>query len=325
MANPANPATAAIHRFLARSARHGPPLLAAGIFGGVAFPGLAHPGRAVLTPDVLAMVTVVLMRVDVRRAIGFLRRPLLAAAMTAFLLLACPVLAWLAVLPLPLGPGLADGVVIFATGCAATSSPAFARLVKLDPELSLVVTLATTFLVPLTAPLATLVLLGTGLHVGVGAFMARLALVVGLPAVLAAALRFLLGRDRVVVWGDALDGLLVLLLVVYGVGAMDGLGPQLTREPGWVAQALAAAFLSNYGLNVLTAAAFWPFAGRTAALSAGLMSGNRNMALYLAVLPAAADPRISLFFGICQFPLFFSPFLLRPVYRLLMRPERPPA
>ena len=54
-----------------------------------------------------------------------------------------------------------------------------------------------------------------------------------------------------------------------------------------------------------------------AAASAGLMSGNRNMALYLAVLPAAADPRISLFFGICQFPLFLSPFLLRPLYRRL--------
>ena len=42
------------------------------------------------------------------------------------------------------------------------------------------------------------------------------------------------------------------------------------------------------------------------------MSGNRNMALYLAVLPAAADPRIALFFALCQFPLFLSPFLLRP-------------
>ena len=53
--------------------------------------------------------------------------------------------------------------------------------------------------------------------------------------------------------------------------------------------------------------------------TAGLMSGNRNMALYLAILPAAADPRIGLFFGLCQFPLFLSPFLLRPLYQRLLR------
>ena len=46
-----------------------------------------------------------------------------------------------------------------------------------------------------------------------------------------------------------------------------------------------------------------------------MMSGNRNMSIFLAVLPATADPRITLFFGLCQFPLFLSPFLLRPLYR----------
>ena len=50
------------------------------------------------------------------------------------------------------------------------------------------------------------------------------------------------------------------------------------------------------------------------ALAAGLLSGNRNMALYLAVLPAATDSRILLYFALCQFPLFLSPMLLRPIY-----------
>ena len=39
----------------------------------------------------------------------------------------------------------------------------------------------------------------------------------------------------------------------------------------------------------------------------------------LAFTPAAADPRIGLFFGLCQFPLFLSPFLLRPLYQRLLR------
>lgn len=116
--------------------------------------------------------------------------------------------------------------------------------------------------------------------------------------------------------GEAVDGALVWLVVGYGFGVMDGLSGRLTADPAWVAAALTAAFLADYGLNAATTLALWPLGTRPAA-TAGLMAGNRNMALFLAVLPAGADPRVALFFGLCQFPLFLSPFLLRPLYRRL--------
>jgi BASS family bile acid:Na+ symporter len=108
----------------------------------------------------------------------------------------------------------------------------------------------------------------------------------------------------------------VLLLVIYGIGVMDGMQAKLLAEPAWVAGGLALAVLGNFGLNALTALAT-SSAGARVALAMGLLSGNRNMALYLAVLPAATDSRILLFFALCQFPLFLSPFLLRPVYNRL--------
>jgi len=111
---------------------------------------------------------------------------------------------------------------------------------------------------------------------------------------------------------------MVWLVVFYGFAVMDGLMPRLLTDPGWVARATLAAFVADFGLNVVTTLAFG-WMGRRAAASAGLMGGNRNMALYLAVLPAAADPRIALFFALCQFPLFLSPFLLRGLYRRLLR------
>ena len=40
------------------------------------------------------------------------------------------------------------------------------------------------------------------------------------------------------------------------------------------------------------------------------------MALYIAALPAGADPRVGLFFALCQLPIFLSPLVLRPLYRL---------
>ena len=111
------------------------------------------------------------------------------------------------------------------------------------------------------------------------------------------------------------------LVVSYGFAVMDGLGARMAQDPAWVAHALVAAFVASYGLNALTTLGFARW-GVPEAAAAGLMGGNRNMALYLAVLPASTDPRITLFFGLVQFPLFLSPFLLRPAYRLLLGARR---
>jgi len=314
VANAANPIAGTPLRFLAWSARKASVLLAVGIFGGVASPDLAKAFSGFVTPNVLAMMTLVLLRVDIPGTLAHLRRPIRVAAIVAFQLVACPILVWAVTRPLGLDGGIAAGIVIFATGCAATSSAAFARLVGLDPELSLVTSLTTTFLVPFTAPPLALLLLGIDLSIGAGAFMGRLALVVGLPMLASLALRRLIGPVRLERWADAVDGLLVWLVVLYGFAVMDGLGARIAADPAWVIQAVLAAFIVDYGLNLVTTGTFAGFGAHIAA-SAGLMSGNRNMALYLAVLPTTADPRIALFFGLCQFPLFLSPFLLKPLYR----------
>ncbi len=317
MGNGANPMSWA-RGALAWSARQGSILLALGIFGGIASPSLASTFHDFVAPNVLCMMTLVLLRVDVGGSLAHLRRPGRVGALIAVQLLACPVLIWVLIwaltVPLGLDPGIRAGMIIFATGCAATSSPAFARMVGLDAELSLVVTLATTFLVPITAPPMALLLMGVDLSISTTAFMGRLLLIVGLPMLLSLGIRRLCGPRRLADWAEATDGALVWLVVFYGFAVMDGLQARAAADPAWVIQAVIAAFAIDYGLNLVTSALFSAW-GRRPAATAGLMSGNRNMALYLAVLPAAADPRIALFFGLCQIPLFLSPFLLRPVYR----------
>ena len=314
MSGQANP----LLRALVWSARRGSILLAVGIFGGVAFPRLASALQWFVTPNVLLMTTFVLLRVDLARTLAHLRRPARVGAIVLVQMVVCPVVVWGVVAPLGLDPGIAAGVVIFATGCAATSSAAFARLVGLDPDLSLLSTLAMLVVVPLTAPPMALWLLGVDLSIGPVAFMGRLVVVVGGPMLVSLALRRVIGGARLDRWGEAVDGALVWLVVVYGVAVMDGLAARMAVEPGWVVQALVAAFAVDYGLNALTTLVFARW-GVVPAATAGLMSGNRNMALFIAVLPAGTDPRVLLFFGLCQFPLFLSPFLLRPAYRRLLR------
>lgn len=294
-------------------ARHGGLLLAACIFVGVAAPPLAALLRETLTVTVAGLMTLVLLRIDLAQVLGYLRRPLMVAALLAWLLIACPLIAYALVRAAGLDGPLGAALVIMATGCAATSSPAFARLVGLDASISLVVAVLSTLLVPFTAPPLALGLMGIDLAISVGALMGRLALIVGVPLLIALAIRRVVPPQRLSGWSGMVDGTVVLLLVMYGIGVMDGMQAKLLAEPAWIAGGLALAFLGNVGLNAATALAFLA-AGRRVALAAGLLSGNRNMALYLAVLPAATDSHILLFFALCQFPLFLSPFLLRPLY-----------
>ena len=316
MSSSANSVVRLVLHSMAWSARQGSILLAVGIFGGIVSPALAREFKVFVTPTVLILMTCVLLRVDIQGTLVHVRRPGRAVVMVVLQMLAAPVVAWAVTLPLHLDAGIAAGVVIFATGCAAASSAAFARLVGLDPEISLVVTLMSLALVPFTAPTVALIVLGIDLSIGTAQLMVSLLIIVGLPLVLSLAIRWGVGRDGLARHGQAIDGFTVWMVVFYGFAVMDGLQARMAADPAWVVQALIAAFAVDYGLNFLTTLVLAPWGFRSAA-SAGLMSGNRNMALYLAVLPATTDPRIVLFFGLCQIPLFLSPFLLRPAYRAL--------
>lgn len=307
-----------IVRSLAWSARHGSALLALGIVLGLLMPPLARAFAWFITPNVVALMTLVLLRVDLVGLLHHLRRPLRIAAILAFELLVSPLLMTALLAPFPLDPGVRAGAIVLSTGAAATSGAAFARLVGLDPELTLIATLGTIFLVPLTGPPLALALSGVDLRLGVAAFMLRLALVVGVPLLISMAVRVRVGRQRLEPLGPAVDGATVWLVVFYGFAVMDGMLARIMAQPLWVAQALLVGVLANFGFNAIATALFW-WTGKRDAGSAGLLVGNRNMALYLAVLPANTDPLVRLFLALAQLPLFLSPFVLRPIYRWLLR------
>ena len=307
-----------MHGFLEFCARRGAAILAASIFVGLFLPPLASVFRDFVTITVAGLMTLVLLRVDFGQVVAWLRKPLLIVALLAWLLLACPVLAFALCWFLPLEPGFVAGLVVLATGCAATSSPAFARLVGLDGDVAFVVSILSTFLVPFTAPPIALGLMGIDLALSLGGLMARLALLVGLPMALSLVLRQIIPREALARQAGTIDGAVVLLVAAYGVGVMDGILARAIAQPGYVLGGVAMAFAGCFTLNAATALAFGT-AGRRFALAAGLLSGNRNMALFLAVLPRETDPAILLFLTLCQFPLFLSPFLLGPIYRRVRR------
>jgi BASS family bile acid:Na+ symporter len=78
------------------------------------------------------------------------------------------------------------------------------------------------------------------------------------------------------------------------------------------------AFIAYASLQAAGAAVFSVF-GRDTALSVGFSSGNRNMALLLAVLPAGVNPDIPLYFALGQLPIYVLPAALTPLYRRILR------
>src|SRR5262249_43754834 len=92
-----------------------------------------------------------------------------------------------------------------------------------------------------------------------------------------------------------LDGINVLLLMLFSIAIMDGVTATLLARPGHVAIAVVLAFAVNLGLQ-LAGSLLFAGLGRYAAAAVGLCSGNRNMAIVLAALADRVTDDTMLFF-----------------------------
>jgi bile acid:Na+ symporter, BASS family len=141
-------------------------------------------------------------------------------------------------------------------------------------------------------------------------------LFIGGAALVAMALRRLIGVERLKRHALELSGLNVLILLLFAIGIMSGVGPRLLAEPRQVALYAATALIANLALQALSFVAF-AFLPRISALTIGLVGGNNNMAVVWATLGAAATPELTLFFAMVQLPVYVLPAALKPVYRRL--------
>ncbi len=306
-------------RLLAFLGGHGPKVLFVGVFIGLALPDLAALARPLVGPAVAALLLLTLLRVEWGQMAAYLRRPGLLLGLVVWLMLVSPVAVWAVLRVLPGPEPLEVALVLMAAAPPILGVTAIAMLLGLDGPLALVMGLAATLLTPITVPLLSLWLLGLELEVGVGAFMLRLALVVLGAFAVALLLRRLLGVAWFRARATALDGLVVLVMLLFAVAIMDGVTATLFARPDVVALWIFAAFVANPLLQLAAALAFWSWQGPRRALTIGLMSGNCNMGLLLAALPPQADYDVVLFFALAQLPMYMLPFALTPLYRRLLR------
>ena len=187
-----------------------------------------------------------------------------------------------------------------------------------DLSLALLVTLFTNFLVPFTLPPLALWLLGLDLKLSLLDLSLRLAVIVGTAFAGAMAIRAWLGPERLRHSAMRLDGLSVIVLMIFAIPLMDGIVARAHADPFKLAGFVAGAFAGMILCNALMAAVTLPFLDRRTALTAGYCSGGRHNALLMAVLPLTVDPDIFLFIAAVQVPIYIIPTVLQPMYRRLL-------
>lgn len=284
---------------------------------GLLFQDMSAAMRPLLMPLAVILLMLALARVDWDRLALLLRRPGLAIALSLLNLIAVPLVVWPIWQALGLWPGLVAALCLSAMAPGITSAATTATFLRLDASLALLISLFTNFLVPFTLPPLALWLLGLDLKIGFVDLSLRLALIVSLALLGALAIRRFL-RGRIAQAAPTIDGLAVIVLMVFAIPLMDGVVARAIAEPVKLGGFILGAFGGMLLCNLVMAVGMLPFLDRRIALTAGYCSGGRHNALLMAVLPVAADPDIFLFIAAVQFPIYLIPTLLQPLYRRLL-------
>jgi predicted Na+-dependent transporter len=302
---------------LAHMGRRATTLLPFSLLLGLLFQDIAAATRPLLMPLAVTLLMLALARVDWDRLSTLLRRPGLAIALSLLNLIAVPLVVWPIWQGLGLWPGLVAALCLSAMAPGIISAATTATFLRLDSSLALLISLFTNFLVPFTLPPLALWLLGLDLKIGLLDLSLRLGLIVALALVGAIVIRRFLGA-KVTEAGPALDGLSVVVLMIFAIPLMDGVVARAVAEPVKLGGFIAGAFAGMLLCNLVMAVGMLPILDRRIALTAGYCSGGRHNALLMAVLPVTADPDIFLFIAAVQFPIYLIPTLLQPLYRRLL-------
>jgi BASS family bile acid:Na+ symporter len=309
-------------------ARRASPLLAVALFIGIALPDLARLFKPLIGPSVVVLLIATLLRIDWPQALAYARRPGRVLVVVAWLALGAPLVMAAAVRLIAPPEMLGHALVLMASSPVLISVPTFALMLGLDAPLALVAMVVTSALQPFVQPPLTLALLGVELNIGVAPLMARLAFLVGGSFVAALLIRGIAGRKRIEQAAAPIGGLAVLMLIVFGIGIMDGVTAMLLDRPGHVLLFLGTAFAGNFALQAIGAVLFWGLCRGGVVdwrqgLTAALASGNRNLAILVAALGPSIHPDLLLYLAMGQFPMFLVPAVLGPVYRMLLRVRNP--
>ena len=294
-------------------------VLLLGVFIGFFIPGLGETIGAALPFLVVLLLTVAMIRVDFAHVLSHIRRPSRIVLPVFLLMVLLPALVHGLAAALALPPSLHLVLVLLSLAPPLSASPGMAAMLGLDDALVLTVMAVCTLTVPLFAPFLAVDVFSLPVDLEMTALLLRLVGTVGIALVLALLARRLIGRRRIEANADVLDGISAIIMVVFAIVVVGGIEWLDFQDPARALPVLAAVFLANWGVHM--AAVLVLLAGPGLSRRGGgvaLMAGNRNLAIFLAVLPAEIAESLFLFLALYQLPIYLTPALASPLYSRLL-------
>ncbi|MCB2226324.1 MAG: hypothetical protein KQH53_06555 [Desulfarculaceae bacterium] len=313
----------AIFAALAWIGRQGTRSITALVIVGIAVPPLGALFKPFLSAAVFVLLCTAFLRLDPNRLRGYLGKPRLVILATVWTMLVMPLGFGLACWAFGLDqrlPALYLGLMMQAVASPMMASPALAALMGLDATLVLITLVASSALIPITAPLFAHFFMDASLALDPLALGLKLALILAGSALVGTLLRRLAGPVAIARHGEKIDGFNVLALFVFVAAIMQNVAGSFVDKPLLSSGLTVLAFGAFFLLLASTAAAFL-WAGRDRALALGLMSAQRNLGLMLAATGGALPELTWLYFALAQFPIYLTPQMLLPLARKLTRKE----
>jgi hypothetical protein len=302
---------------LAWLGRQGARAIAALVFIGIAVPPLGDLLKPFVTEAIFLLLCISFMRVDMPALREQLRRPGIVLAATGWTTLVVPLIFGIGCLATGLdkhSPDLFLGLMLQVVASPMMAAPALAALMGLDTTLVLITLVTSTALVPLTAPLFAYAFIGAALTLSPLTLGLKLFAILAGSLFVAAVIRRLVGAAAIKRHTQAIDGLNILFLLVFVTAVMATVAGNFLADPLKMIGLALLAFAVFFALLGLTTLMFRRI-GNERALALGLMVSQRNMGLMLAATDGVLPGLTWLYFALCQFPIYLSPLLLKPVAR----------
>ncbi len=287
------------------------------MFLAIVVPPLDAVLRPFVTEAIFALLCIAFVRVDTFDLRTHFKKPGLVLAATAWTSLVLPSLIGVGCLLARLdvrSPDLFLAIMLQAIASPMMAAPAFAAVMGLDATLVLTTLVASTAIMPLTAPLFAYVFVGPALTLSPLALGLKLfAILVGSLLVAVATRRFV-GLPTLLRYSDQINGLNILLVFIFVAAVMEDVAARFAAEPATMIGLTVFTFALSFAVLGLTALLF-ARAGRERAFVLGLMASQRNMGLMLAATGGALPDLTWLYFALAQFPIYLSPLLLSSLAR----------
>ena len=297
--------------------RQGTRALAALVFIGIAVPPLGALLKPYVTAAIFLLLCVSFMRVDIAALRAHMKRPGIVLAATAWSTLVVPLMVGVACVATGLDkrvPDLFLGLMLQAVASPMMAAPALAALMGLDATLVLIALVTCTAFVPFTAPIFAYLFFGAQLMLSPFALGVKLFAILGGSLLVAAVIRRIAGAAAIERYREPIDGLNILLLLVFVTAVMGTVAGSFLADPLQVGAILVLSFAVFFVFLGLTVLIFRKL-GRQHALALGLMVAQRNMGLMLAATAGVLPAATWLYFALSQFPIYITPHLLRPIAR----------